>query len=121
MSLAEFTTALEGEAWSQDEIDDLAGMISEIVALGDVHMQAKAHFSAAISRWNTGMSAKVGTLGAAFSIPNPTDLAGTNPIVKENLQNNLMPYASTIQALGSQGHLDNILPLVGSVNISNLP
>jgi hypothetical protein len=117
MSLEDFQTVLLAESWTQDEIDDLEALVKEIVALGDVHKQAKLHFSAALSRWNTGMSAKVGTLGAAFSIPNPTDLAGAQPIVKENLQNNLMAYVTTIQALGSSSHLDNILPLVGDVNV----
>lgn len=118
MSLADFTTALQGESWSQDEIDDLAAMFTEIVALGDIHRQAKLHFSAALSRWNTGMSVKVASLDAGFSIPNPTDLAGTNPVTKESLTSNLMSYVTTVQGLGTQAHLDNILPLVGSVNIT---
>jgi len=118
MSKAEFTAALTAESWTVDEQNELEAMLKEIVALGRIHTSAKLEFAAALSRWNTGMSTKVGTLGAAFEIPNPTDLAGTSPIVKENLQNNLMAYATTVQGLGTSGHLDSILPLVGSVNIS---
>ena len=117
MSLADFTAALEGQSWTQDEIDQLEATMKEAVALGDVHRQAKLHFAAAKSRWDADMSAKVATLPALFEIPNPTGLAGTNPVTKENLANNIMAYVTTIEALGSQGHLDNILPLVGSVNI----
>ena len=116
MSLADFTTALEGESWTQDEIDQLEALFKEIVALGDIHRQAKLHFASALSRWNTDMSAKVGTLPALFEIPNPTDLAGTQPVTKENLINNLMAYVTTIDGLGTVSHLNNILPLVGSVN-----
>jgi len=117
MSLADFTTDLLNEGWTQDEIDDLAALFNEIVALADIYKQANLHFAASVSRWNTGMSAKVATLEAGFLIPNPTGLAGTNPVSKENLEANLMAYATTIHGLGTQSHLDNILPLAGSVNI----
>lgn len=117
MSQAEFETALSGAGWTQAEMDELRAMILEIVGLGQIHLQAKAQFAAAITRWNGGVSAKVASLGASFAIPNPTDLAGTSDLVKENLANNIMAYVSTIQGLGTQGHLDNILPLVGSVNL----
>lgn len=117
MPVQPFEDALAAEGWTQQEMDDLQAMIKEIVDLVSVHMQAKGNFAAAIARWNGGVSAKVATLGAGFEIPNPTDLAGTGPITKENLANNLMSYVATIQALGTQGHLDNILPLVGSVNV----
>jgi len=118
MSLADFETALTAEGWTQDEMDQLQALIGEIVALGDVHMQAKSTFASAVSRWNVDMSAKVATLPALYEIPNPTDLAGTQPITKENLSNNLMSYATTVDGLGTPAHLNNILPLVGSVNIS---
>ncbi len=117
MPVQPFEDALTDEGWTQQEMDELQAMLKEAVALVSVHKQAKAAFAAAVSRWNGGVSAKVATLGAGFEIPNPTDLAGTGPITKENLLNNIMSYVSTIQSLGSQGHLDNILPLVGSVNI----
>ncbi len=117
MSQAEFETALTAESWTQQEMDDLRAMINDIVALGDIHRQAKLVFASAVSRWNASVSAKVGTLVAGFSIPNPTDLAGTGDITKENLSNNLMAYATTVNGLGTSGHLDNILPLVGSVNL----
>ena len=117
MPRAEFEAALTAESWTRQEIDDLRAMINDIVALGDIHRQAKLAFAQAVSRWNGGVSAKVASLAAEFNIPNPTDLAGTGDITKENLSNNLMAYATTVQALGSQGHLDNILPLVGSVNV----
>ncbi len=117
MAIAEFEAALTAESWTQQEMDDLRALITEIIELGNIHLKAKTTLSNAISRWNGGVSAKVGTLGAAFSIPNPTDLAGTGPIVKENLQSNLMAYVTTVQGLGTQAHLDNILPLVGSANV----
>ena len=118
MGLAEFETALSAEAWTQQEMDDLRAMIDEILELGIIHLKAKTTLAAAISRWNAGVSAKVGTLGAGFDIPNPTGLAGTGDLTKENLTSNLMAYVTTVQALGTQAHLDNILPLVGSANIS---
>ena len=117
MSQAAFKAALSAEGWSQEEMDNLWAMLVEISALGDIHKQAKLHFSAAISRWNTGISTQVATLPALFEIPNPLNLAGTQAITKENLTANLMAYATTVQSLGSQGHLDNILPLVGNVNV----
>lgn len=117
MAQAEFEAALSAEGWTQEEMDDLRALMGEAVALADIHIKAKTSLSAALSRWNTGMSVKVGTLGAGFAIPNPTDLSGTASVTKENLSNNIMAYVTTVQALGSQGHLDNILPLVGSVNV----
>ena len=117
MSQAEFETALTAEGWDQQEMDDLRAAINDLIALGDIHRQAKLGFASAVSRWNAGVSAKVGTLGGGFNIPNPTDLAGTGDITKENLSNNLMAYATTVNGLGTAGHLDNILPLVGSVNV----
>lgn len=117
MPQAEFEAALSAEGWTQAEMDELRAMIQEVIGLRQIHLQAKANFAAAISRWNGGVSAKVATLTAAFAIPNPTDLAGTGDLVKENLANNIMSYVSTIQGLGTQAHLDNILPLVGSVNL----
>ena len=117
MAQAEFETALSAEGWTQQEMDDLRAMIGEIIAIGAIHITAKTALSAAVSRWNGGVSAKVSTLGAAFAIPNPTDLGGTSDLVKENLANNIMAYVTTVQELGSQAHLDNILPLVGSVNV----
>ena len=117
MPRVEFEAALSAQGWSQAEMDELRAMVTEIVGLGQIHLQAKAQFAAAVSRWNGGVSAKVGSLAAAFAIPNPTDLAGTSDLVKENLVNNIMAYVSTVQGLGTQGHLDNILPLVGSVNV----
>lgn len=117
MPRAEFETALSAEGWTQAQMDELRAMILEIVGLGQIHLQAKAQFAAAVSRWNGGVSAKVASLGAAFAIPNPTDLAGTSDLIKENLANNIMAYVSTIQGLGTQAHLNSILPLVGSVNL----
>ena len=117
MSRTEFETALSAEGWSQAEMDELRAMIFEIVDLGRIHLQAKAQFAAAVARWNSGVSAKVATLGAEFAIPNPTDLAGTSDLVKENLANNIMAYATTVYGLGTQEHLQCILPLVGSVNL----
>ena len=118
MAQAEFEVALSAEGWSQQEMDDLRAMVIDIVELGNTHLKAKTTYSNALSRWNGGVSAKVGTLGAGFAIPNPTDLAGTGDLTKENLSSNLMAYVTTVQTLGTQAHLDNILPLVGSRNVS---
>ena len=118
MAQSKFETALSAEGWTRQEMDDLRAMIGEVVALGQIHLTAKTTLSNAISRWNGGVSAKVASLGAGFDIPNPTDLAGTGDLSKENLTANLMSYVTTVQALGSQAHLDNILPLVGSENVS---
>ena len=117
MARAEFEAALSAEGWSQQEMDDLRATIGDIIALGGVHKQAKLDFAQALSRWNGGVSTKVGTLAALFAIPNPTDLSGTGDITKENITDNLMAYTTTINGLGTQAHLDNILPLVGSLNI----
>lgn len=118
MPRAEFEAALSVEGWSQQEMDDLRAMIFDAVQLGQTHLKAKTTYSNALSKWNSGVSAKVATLAAGFNIPNPTDLSGTGDLTKENLTDNLMAYVTTVQALGSQAHLDNILPLVGSENVS---
>jgi len=118
MPRAEFEAALSVEGWTQQEMDDLRAMIIDAVKLGQTHLAAKTTYSNALSKWNTGVSAKVGTLAAGFSIPNTTDNSGTGDLTKENLSNNLMAYVTTVQTLGSQAHLDNILPLVGSENVS---
>lgn len=115
MALTEFETALSAEGWSQQEMDDLRSMIGEIITLREVYRMANMEFSAALSRWNGGVSAKVASLGALFAIPNPTDIAGANDIAKEVLANNLMAYVTTVEALGTQDHLNNILPLIGHV------
>ena len=116
MAVAEFEAALSAEGWSQPEMDTLRQMIVEVTRLRDIYRLANLEFSAALAKWNDSMSAKVATLPAAFGIPNPTDLAGTNDIVKESLQLNIMAYVTTAESLGSQAHLQNIMPLIGSVN-----
>lgn len=118
MPRAEFETALSAESWTQQEMDDLRSMIGDIIALGQIHLTAKTNLANALARWNGGVSAKVGTLDALFEIPNPTDLSGTGDLTKENLTNNLMAYVTTANGLGTSGHLGNILPLVGSANVS---
>ncbi len=117
MARAEFETALTAAGWDQQEMDDLRATIIDLVSLGDIHRMAKGPCAQATSRWNGGVSAKVATLAANFMIPNPTDLAGTGDIEKENITSNLMFYNNEVQKLGAQANLDNILPLVGSVNI----
>lgn len=116
MSLAQLTSDLTGEGWTQQEINDLVSLIVEAVALRQVLSLARNDLSACLSRWNGGVSAKVASLPALFALSNPTNLAGTGPITKENLTNNLMAYVTTIQAMSSQAHLDNVLPLIGTVN-----
>ena len=118
MGLAEFETAMiVGESWTQQQADNLRALISELIVLRDIHITAKTVAAAAVSRWNAGLDADVTALAALFNIPNPTDLSGTDDIVRENLINNLMSYITTVNGLGTQAHLDNLLPLVGSMNI----
>ena len=44
MPRSEFESALSGEGWTQQEMDDLRAMIIEIVGLRDIHIKAKTTF-----------------------------------------------------------------------------
>ncbi len=73
----------------------------------------------AMSIWNGSVSALIATLDAGENIPNTTGLVGAGDVTKENLTNNLMAYVSAVAALTTQGHVDNMVPAAGAVNISS--
>ena len=124
MSEAAYDTWATANITEPDERDKLKALLLLVApGSGEVYRLAK-ELAVAISLWNSSadgtaaVSAIVTALTAAEEIPNPTDLSGTGNIVRENLLNNIMSYVTTVQSLGTQAHLDNILPAAGSANVS---
>ena len=72
----------------------------------------------AVSAWNAGVSALIASLDNGASVPNPTNLAGAAALTKENIANNLMAYVVTAAGPSSQGHVDNMTPAAGSINLA---
>ena len=111
------------DAWAAANItdpqerEDLKSLLMLVAPIsGEIYRLAQ-RCDVALSLWNTGVSSVVAALPAATAVPNPTDLAGTGPVVKENLANNLMAYLTTVGGLNTSGHLDNIRPAAGTENV----
>lgn len=104
-------------SWTQQEKDDMADMLTIVAPMMIDMIRGGNNGDAALARWNGGLSTLVTNLDAGEEIPNPTGLSGGGPVTKENLQNNIMSYVTTLAGLNTQGHIDNVTPLTGAQNL----
>ena len=100
---------------------DIADMLVVVIPTSKAQLDIAGDADVALSRWNNGVSASVASLDPGEEIPNPTGLIGAGPVVKENLQNNIMAYITTLSGLNTQAHIDNITPIVGAQNVVSEP
>ena len=103
---------------TQEEANDLKAYLQLLATTAGKLNDAAKDCGLVKAAYDSAASAVLVKLGGSAVMPNPTSLGQTGDLTQPNVVNNLQAYMTTVAALDTSGHKENLWKAAGLANMA---